>query len=367
MGDNTYGGSVALLSDALSSIITPDALSALLGASASTDGSYSVVATNGASSVSITSPTSAVLVNAAPEVLAGLAATAQDSTGGYSDVGAYATTVTNTSGTPVTIAATGSAFVELQGAATVDGQDAATFIVDSSHNTADVNLKASSGNSFLIGGSAPGNDTLTGSTSSTGAAVLVAGSANTTVTGGAGADTLIGGGASTIAGGTGIGQVLYDFSANAHDSFTAGSGGYEKLSVSAGTNVLNDAMGSNDTLFAGSGMDTLFGSTNGSSIALYQGNSSVVSAASDTIFAAQGAHGDTITASTSATDEVTFAGYSAQQVQSLVIAAQQVATGSTDPAVYGADQSVSINFSAISGVNQTATLNNVSHIHFNNG
>lgn len=362
MSDNTYSGSLTHLEQELSGIISPAELQALLE-SVGIKSDYTVDLTNGASAQTVPSMTDLVLVNDLESIIKELNLTAPNSDGGFDSIGQLATYLTTTD--PVLIAPTSSAFVELQGPATVNGALASTFIVDASHDTSSVDEMAGAGQSFLLGGQGPGSDTMSGSTSSSGQAVLVAGSASTTMTGGLGNDVLIGGGHTTMTGGSGAGQLLEEFNTSSNDDITTGTGGGDIIAISqanTGSNTINDGPGFNDSIYAGSGLDTIYGSTDagGSNITLYQGDSSVVSATSDTINIAKAtiSHGDTITAGTGQ-DNVTFDGYSAQAVMDLVTAAEKA------PGFSGDD--VTIKFATVGGVSQTATLNNVSHITFHNG
>jgi hypothetical protein len=369
----------------LGTIITPQDLNALLDSiqPPPADGIYVVADTDGDTSISgsasiASRPVDVVLVNDQLVTSNALDALTPNASGGFDNIDAYKTVVTAT-GRPLVVDAIKSAYVELLGGgATVDGGMAHTFVADASHDGSAVALNASNADgsySWLVGGS--GNDTLTGSMSSTGKAVLGApsgaDSGATSMYGGAGAATMYGGGHTTMVAGdhagqflpgqsiastvSGAGQALYDYTYNAHDSLVAGSGGYNLLSVAFGNqSVLDDRHGNGtDHVFAG-GSDTVYGSAHGTSITL-QGFDSVLSAGSDTISVGQGGFHDTITAG-AAVDTVTFQGYTAAEVKGLVDT-QVAATHSNN---------VTIQFTNAGVPNgQTATLNNVTNIHFLDG
>lgn len=377
MTTTTYGTKAQLdANQHLGTIITNPDLNKLLDAiSTVPDHIFTVADSDGSTSVG-NNGYDVLLVNDELATSNDLDSRTPNDFGGFDGIGGDATVVDNASGAPIEIFATKSAYIELTGPATVAGGTAHTLIVDASSDTSGVSLTASAqanSYSWLVGGS--GSDTLTGSASATGKAVL--GSPNggdtgpTTMNGGAGAVTMYGGGHTTITAGdhagsfltgssastmSGAGQALYDYTYGAHDSMAAGSGGYNTLYIAHGAgSVIDDTRGNGtDNVYAG-GNDTIYGSAHGTAITL-QGSSSVQSAGADTIFVNSGANSDTITAGSS-TDTVTFQGYKASDVQALVTA-QENSTGSTN---------VTIDFSKLGGTGQTATLNNVTKIHFLDG
>ena len=307
----------------------------------------SIQAATDASFVDVSSAGSLLVVNSPTN--AGTLNTLQTDAGGaLYPSGTDAVTVTNTTGGAITILAQSSTFLELSsGSETVVGGDAATFVVDASHNGAALNLQAGSGQSYLIGGS--GADTLSGSTSSTGHAVLVAKDGPTVLQGGLGADTLYGGGHTNLMGGLGAGQTLLGgFSPNAMDTLQAGLGGHQTLAVAQGSNLLSDLNGNGtDTLFSGGGSDTLNGSSFGTTFGLGLGHATVNGGTgNDNIFVAKGALSDSINGG-GGNDYVTFNGYS-----------------HTDAAITTDGHGVTTIVFASTG--QTATLTNVAHVVFGN-
>ena len=175
-------------------------------------------------------------------------------------------------------------------------------------------LHAGSGSSTVMGGS--GADTLFGSTSSDGQAMLIAGSGHNDLFGGQGADTLIGGGHSLLVGGSGQNQLFGGASDNAHDTLIAGTADDQTLSVSEGNNRLyadTTNSGTNDTLIAGAGHDTLTGNHNSTDYVIGAGSTSVQGGAgNDTVFVNEGSGHDTIDGG-AGTNSVIFTGYTEDQ------------------------------------------------------
>ena len=187
-----------------------------------------------------------------------------------------------------------------------------------------------------------------------GANVLVAGPGANSLLGGAGADTLIGGGASRLVAGTGANILKSSTLASGHDSLLGGAGadllvsqaGNNRLVAGSGTNTLqggsgNDTLisggrttfqvgsgatrilesvaGARDTIFAGSGNDTVvlsYGTANLGAV-IVGGSSGTLRVAalagSNTILGGSGTS-DTVLLSTVATGNVTLSNASNQTI-----------------------------------------------------
>ncbi|WP_020174607.1 calcium-binding protein [Methyloferula stellata] len=198
-------------------------------------------------------------------------------------------------------------------ASTVYGGEGNNFLFAGT-NGGDHELHAGSGSSTVMGGS--GADTLYGSTSPDGQALLIAGSGHNDLFGGQGSDTLIGGGHSLLVGGSGQSQLFGGSSEHAHDTLIAGTGDDQTLSVSEGNNRLyadTTNSGTNDTLIAGAGHDTLTGNHNATDYEIGAGSTSVQGGAgNDTVFVNNGSGHDTIDGG-AGTNSVIFTGYTEDQ------------------------------------------------------
>ncbi len=364
MSISSYG-SLSNVDSAFDTIISPSKLNALLTAMGAKP-AYYVTETAGDQSVTTDFPgipgkqDDVVLVEdkqAVSDDLDQQAMTLNAAGVPVNGLGADATYVTNNFATPDTIYATDSAFVELQGTATVDGGNARTFVVDASHDTSDVSLNAGyepGSYSWLIGGS--GSDTLTGSASSTGSAVMTAGSGPTTINGGAGEATMYGGGATTMIGGSHPGQLFIESNNNSSDTMIAGAGGSDTMSVWSGDNVLNDSaskggdslnIGTDDPgkgVYTPTGTTTVDGSLGGTTISLWGASHVAIANLGGT---------ETINASSSSVDSVSFLGQNNADLE-----AQRLAD------ISKGQSSMTVKFTAADGKVQDATLNNITHIQF---
>ena len=307
---DTYDYSPSQLQQQLSSQVSPSVVNAVLGTfpNAST---VTVEAVGTSQTIAPTGTGPTLIVTNNPTVGATLEGDPRGSQGDLAPAYNSATFVSNPGNVPLTILAESSAFYELgnSGSETIIGGDAKTFVVDGSHDTSSVNIQAGSGRSYIIGG--PGNDSLSGSTSPTGSAAIVAGSGHTTITGGLGQDTYYGGGQSSITGGAVGQQLLGGYSSGAADTLVAGAAGHETLAVATGHNFIDDRNSAGgDTIFGGTGNDSIDTGANGSLMALH-GNTTVSGGSGDdNIFLLKSANTHESIDGGGGNNFVTFAGYS---------------------------------------------------------